>query len=194
MSLNHLARDRRVAIAAVGLAAALTVAGCSAGKHKTADTTPSTASISGSASGSAAGSASGPASGSPSPGVSGGGVVPTSQASGGAGAASPAANLPQAQIQATASKTGLSVRLHAGQVLQVILPASAQQAGQATKYAVTPAGSAALTPIAGAPGFFTGAAPGTVKVVVTQSPECPAGSACPAHVVDVGSLTVVVWK
>jgi len=196
MSLNHFARNRRVAIAAVGLAAALTVAGCSSGKHKAADTTPSTASLSGSASASASGSASGPPTGSPAPGVSGDGAAPTGPAGAGSGSgtASPAANLPQAQIQATASKTGLSVRLHVGQVLQVILPASAQQAGQTTKYEVTPAGSAALKSIAGAPGFFTGSAPGTVKVVVTQSPNCPAGSACPAHVIAVGSLTVVVWK
>lgn len=122
--------------------------------------------------------------------MSGDGVLPSHQASAGPGVAP---NLPQAQIQATVSKTGLSVRLHAGQVLQAILPPPAQQAGSNTKYELQPAGSKALTPIAGAPGFYTGAAPGTAKIVVTQTPKCSAGSRCQANV-DVGTLTVTVWK
>jgi hypothetical protein len=123
--------------------------------------------------------------------VSGGGILPSHQASVGPGVAP---NLPQAQIQATASKTGLSVRLHAGQVIQVMLPPAARQSGQTTKYELTPAGEKALTSIAGAPGFYTGAAPGKATIMVTQTPKCPHGASCPAHVVDVGSLTVTVWK
>jgi hypothetical protein len=123
--------------------------------------------------------------------VSGDGILPSHQASAGPGVA---ANLPQAQIQATVSKRGLSVRLHVGQVIEAIVPPPAQQSGSNTKYELQPAGTKALTPIADAPGFYTGAVPGTVKIVVTQTPNCPAGSDCPAHVVDVGSLSVTVWK
>lgn len=183
---------RRFVVASLAVAAAVTLAGCTSGKHKTADgsTAPSSSGlVSTSASGGASGSAAGSASGS---------AAPSGGASGGPGSSAPgttaAANLPQAQIQATASKTGLSVRLHAGQVIQVIVPPPARQPGETTAYSVTPSGSKALTPIAGAAGFFTGAAPGTAKIVVTQTPACPKGSACPAHVVEVGSLTVTVWK
>jgi hypothetical protein len=84
--------------------------------------------------------------------------------------------------------------LYVGQVIEVVLPPPAQKSGQTTVYTVTPAGSKALTPIARAPGFYTGAAAGTAKVTVTQKPKCAAGAACPAHIVEVGSLTVTVWK
>ena len=85
------------------------------------------------------------------------------------------------------------MRLYAGQVIQVIVPPPLQQPGANLTYTVTPA-SNALSPIAGAPGFYTGAAPGTAKIQVTQSPACPKGSNCPAHVVSIGSVTVTVWK
>ena len=183
---RRLASRRRLTMAclAASVAAAVALAGCSSGKHETA--TPSGLSPSGPTSGTAIGSPPG----SPLATVSGGGILPSHRASVGP----VPANLPQAQIQATASKTGLSVRLHAGQVIQVILPPVAQQSGQTTKYELAPAGSKALTPIAGAPGFYTGEAPGKATITVTQTPKCPQGAACPAHVVDVGSLTVTVWK
>ncbi len=168
---------------------ALALAGCSGGTHK-ASTSSALASSSGSAVASAPGSAvpggSTASAGASAPGGSGASTNPP--------AAAPASNLPQAEIQATAAKNGLSVRLHAGQVIQVTVPAPLQQPGAHTTFTVTPAGSPALAPIAGAPGFYTGVASGTAKVVVTQTPECPKGSACPAHVVDIGSLTVTVWK
>jgi len=183
-------------LTAIVVAAAVALAGCSSAKHNAATPSgqsPATISgpASGSPSGAPSGAPSGPTSGSPLATVSGDGVLPSHRASAGPGVA---ANLPQAQIQATVSKTGLSVRLHAGQVIEAILPPPAQQSGSNTKYELQPAGSKALTPIAGAPGFYTGAAPGTVKIVVTQTPKCPVGSACPAHAVEVGTLSVTVWK
>jgi hypothetical protein len=77
--------------------------------------------------------------------------------------------------------------------MRVTLPPTAQGPGQTTRYSLVPATSKALTPMANAPGFFTGAAAGTVKVVVSQTPSCPPGNACPAHVVNIGSVTVTVW-
>jgi hypothetical protein len=101
--------------------------------------------------------------------------------------------LPFASVQVTASKTGVSIRLHKGQVMEVILPPDAKSPNQSTTYALSPAGSSVLSPIANAAGFFTGAGDGTVKIVVTQAPVCPSGSPCPAHVINVGSVTVTVW-
>lgn len=176
------------AVAIVSLA----LAGCSSGKHKASNapsSSPAPSSSGSTLSSSAASSVPSGSTGSGAGAASGG-----SAGSSNPPAASQPANLPQAQIQATAAKNGLSVRLHAGEVIQVVLPPPSQQPGAKTVYTVTPAGSPALAPIAGAPGFYTGVAPGTAKVVVTQTPACPTGSACPAHVVDIGSLTVTVWK
>jgi hypothetical protein len=79
-----------------------------------------------------------------------------------------------------------------GQRVDVALPGGAPASGEKTNYAVTPKGSNVLIPVAGSSGSFVGASPGTAQVVVTQTPVCEPGKECPAHIIELGTVTVTV--
>jgi hypothetical protein len=84
-----------------------------------------------------------------------------------------------ANIEAPATKSGFQIRLHRGSILKVD-PQQAK-AGSTIAFVLVPAGSSLVTPIAGFPGYYTGAADGVVNITVTQD-----GAA-------IGSLSVTVW-
>jgi hypothetical protein len=84
-----------------------------------------------------------------------------------------------ANIEAPATKGGFQIRLHRGSTLKV--DASQAKAGTPVTFALVPATSTFLTPIAGHDGFYTGAADGVVNVTVMQG-----GAA-------IGTLSVTVW-
>lgn len=99
---------------------------------------------------------------------------------------------PSPTVSVTVSTNGASVALTKGQTLQVELPAQAQKPSEKTTYGVLPSGSPVLTSVPGAAGSFTAAADGTAQVTVTQAPICSPGDECPAHIVNVGTVTVTV--
>jgi len=84
-----------------------------------------------------------------------------------------------ANIEAPATKGGFQIRLHRGSTLKVDAP----QAKGATPvtFALVPATSTFLTPIAGHDGYFSGAQDGVVNVTVAQGG------------VAIGTLSVTVW-
>ncbi|HTC69055.1 MAG TPA: hypothetical protein VK662_05745, partial [Acidothermaceae bacterium] len=84
-----------------------------------------------------------------------------------------------ANIEAPAIKAGFQVRLHKGSIIKVDAPQA--KAGTPVTFALVPATSTFLTPIAGQDGYYTGAADGVVNVTVMQG-----GAA-------IGTLTVTVW-
>jgi hypothetical protein len=84
-----------------------------------------------------------------------------------------------ANIEAPATKGGFQIRLHRGSILQVTVPQA--KAGTPVAFALIPATSTFLTPIAGHDGYFSGAQDGVVNVTVTQG-----GAA-------IGTLSVTVW-
>jgi hypothetical protein len=166
-------RSSAVALAFVACAAIL--AACSS-THKTA-TPPSSASAPASSafsSGPAAPLSSIPITAFPaSPLASSASALPTPVSS-----AVPGAPL-VANIEAPAIKAGFQVRLHKGSTLKVDAPQA--KAGTPVTFALVPATSTFLTPIAGQDGFYTGAEDGVVNVTVMQG-----GAA-------IGTLTVTVW-
>jgi hypothetical protein len=84
-----------------------------------------------------------------------------------------------ANIEAPATKGGFQIRLHRGSILQVTVPQA--KAGTPVTFALVPATSTFLTPIAGHDGYFSGAQDGVVNVTVAQG-----GAA-------IGTLSVTVW-
>lgn len=105
-----------------------------------------------------------------------------------------AAPSPSSAPVATATANGASVSLRVGQRVVIALSGAAPASGEQTNYAVTSKGSNVLTPVAGSSGSFVGASPGTAKVVVTQMPVCNPGSECPAHIIELGTVTVTVTE
>jgi hypothetical protein len=167
-------RSAAIVLAFVGSAAVL--AGCTS-THKSATTPPSSASApesSAFSSGPAAPLSSVPITAFPaSPLASSASALPTPVSS-----EVPGAPL-VANIEAPAIKAGFQVRLHKGSTLKVDAPQA--KAGTPVTYALVPATSTFLTPIAGQDGFYTGAEDGVVNVTVMQG-----GTA-------LGTLTVTVW-
>jgi hypothetical protein len=86
----------------------------------------------------------------------------------------------------------VTAELERGGILRVMLPPSARGTDEQTSYGLSPDTTHVLTPVAGAAGSYTGTADGTAQIVVTQTPKCATGSACPAHVLLIGRVTVRV--
>jgi hypothetical protein len=178
----RVARRRMALLAPMALVVATFVlaAACTSG-HKNAVATSSPASsLSGGAlsSGPVAPLSSGPASG------SSGSAPPPASPSVAASLPTPvssevAPGPPVANIEAPAPKSGFKIRVHRGGLLKVNVPQA--KAGATLAFALDPASSKSLKPLAGYEGYFIGTADGVVAVQASEDG------------VAVGTLTVTVW-